>query len=109
MTIRHWHRLGRKMLLGGGLLLGSAGTLFAQPIGGGPVTHEQAAPDHTPKRNYMNRTVIDLPITMEDARRAMIQEIHLYAKDTISGPWVLRDKGSAAVRTFRFQAPRDGE
>jgi hypothetical protein len=109
MTIRQWQRLGRKVILGGGLFLGWTGAdaLWAQGPAAAPMPAEQ---DSAPvRRNYMKQNVIDLPITMEDSARALIQEIHLYVKDQPNAPWVLRDKGTAAQRVFRFQAPRDGE
>ena len=121
MTIRPWHRLGRTVLIGGsvaaGLALGWAGIggLPAQspgPVPGtGLVTTEQSPVQEVSpsQRIYMNRPVIDLPIKMDDAQRPLIKEIHLYVKEQASAPWVLRDKGSGDQKTFRFQAPRDGE
>src|SRR5205823_14080063 len=46
---------------------------------------------------------------MGDQERAMIQEIQLYVKEAPTAAWVLRDKGSAEQKAFRFQAPRDDE
>jgi hypothetical protein len=107
MIIRHWQRLGRKVILGGGLLLSCTGadTLWAQ--GPAPAVTDQDVA--TVRRNYMKDRVIDLPITMEEANRALVQEIHLYVKDHPSAPWVLRDKGNATQDRFRFQAATDGE
>ncbi len=105
MTIRQWQRLGCKTFVGGLLAWSGAGTLAAQPAQPAPVAQE-AAPV---RRHYLNKSVVDLPITMDAAARAQIQEIHLYVKEKADAPWTLRDKGSSGLDKFRFQTPRDGE
>lgn len=111
MILRHW-RWGRWACLGGtvaaGLWLGwtATGGLPAQTPGLVEPAPQDAAPS---QRIYMNRPIIDLPIKMDDAQRALIQEIHLYVKESPTAPWVFRDKGGAGQQAFRFQAPRDGE
>jgi hypothetical protein len=113
MTIRPL-RLGRKLLLGSGaftgLLLGWIGTggLSVQTCEAG--TQPVAVQDATPaQRNYLNKSIIQLPIQINEQSRSLIAEIHLYVKDHPSAPWTMRDKVGPAMKAFTFQVPHDGE
>jgi hypothetical protein len=114
MTIRPLHCLGRKLLFGGGalagLLLGWTGTgalaVQTSEAGAQPVATQDAAPV---QRNYLNKSVIQLPIQINEQSRSLIAEIHLYVKDHPSAPWTMRDKVGPAAKAFTFQVPCDGE
>jgi hypothetical protein len=113
MTIRPVHLWGRTLLFGGGaltsLLMGwtGSGTLQAQPENTNPSSYTQSAPQ-TP-RNFLSKSLIQLPIRIDDASRAKIQEIQLWIKDNPSAPWTFREKVGASQTAFTIQVPRDGE
>jgi hypothetical protein len=117
MTIGPWQRFGRNVLFGGGtltsLLLGwtGTGTLAAQPpLSAHNVSPSAVTPDAAPvQRNYLNKSVISLPIHIDEPSRSQIQEIHLYVKDHASSPWALREKVGPTQKAFTYQVPRDGE
>jgi hypothetical protein len=114
MTIRPLHRLGRKLLFGSGaltgLLLGWTGTgalaVQTSEAGAQPAAVQDAVPV---QRNYLNKSIIQLPIQINEQSRSLIAEIHLYVKDHPSAPWTMRDKVGPATKAFTFQVPRDGE
>jgi hypothetical protein len=113
MTIRRilWNRA---LWYGGGtvtsLLLGwtGSGVLHAQTSGGVPSQGQMLTVSEMP-RNYLNKNVIQLPIQIDAASRARIQEIHLYIKDSLTAPWSLSTKVRATESAFTIQLPRDGE
>jgi hypothetical protein len=106
MTMRFLHGWIQTAVLGGALL-GGAGAVALIAQTSTPL--EKAAPAAPVQRNYLNKHVIQLPILIEERQRSLIQEIHLYVKDSPTSPWTLRDKVGPTQESFTFQAPRDGE
>jgi hypothetical protein len=110
-------RLGSKVCRVGGPLAGvllgwtGAGPLHAQMPANLPVVSEQpAAPSTLPaQRNFLNKNHIKLPIQINDADRAALQEVQLYFKENRNAAWVLRDKVAPTQKAFTIQLPRDGE
>jgi hypothetical protein len=114
MTNRPLHRLGHKLFFGSGtvtsLLLCWTGTgaMAAQTseAAAQSAAMQEAAPV---QRNYLNKSIIQLPIQINEQSRSLIAEIHLYAKDHPNAPWTMRDKVGPTAKAFTFQVPRDGE
>jgi hypothetical protein len=114
MTIRPLHRLGRKLLFGSGaltsLLFGWTGTAASSAQTSGAGAQTASVQDAAPvQRNYLNKSIIQLPIQINEQSRSLIAEIHLYVRDHPSAAWTMRDKVGPATKAFTFQVPRDGE
>jgi hypothetical protein len=111
MTIRPLHCLGRKLLVGSGaLLLGwaGAGPLASQAFAQG--AEKAAVQDAAPvQRNYLNKSVIQLPIQINEQSRSLISEIQLFVKESPTAPWTKRDQVGPSAKAFTFQVQRDGE
>jgi hypothetical protein len=118
MRLRPFHRLGKKLVVGGGaLLLGWTGTgqVSAQnfEVTALPAPAQEPAPAAAPggpaQRTYLNKNVIKLPIQINDQARALISEIQLFVKDHPGAPWKMCGKVGPAAEAHIFQVPRDGE
>src|SRR5262249_26240403 len=88
------------LLLPGVVMVGAA--VLAQGSGAAPPA------DALPKKTYTNKSILRLPLRIDESARSTVREVGLYVKMGV-GDW-----GCAAVAPpmqshFAYQVPRDGE
>src|SRR5689334_10815224 len=75
----------------------------------GGETRAQAPAGPPGNKQYTHERHFILPIELDDATRAAINEVQLYVKTSPGDAWVCRQTVLATQKAFDFQAPRDGE
>src|SRR5262249_32286638 len=64
--------------------------------------------DSLPKKSYTNKTTFRLPVSIDEATRASLQEVRLYVKKA-PGEWMCATAAPASQRYFEYQVSQDGE
>src|SRR5262249_6180087 len=77
--------------------------------GSTPAAPKAGRGGQVPPKSYMNKSVFDLPVHIDERARGGLQEIDLYVKDNPAAPWTLHKKERPTATVFPFQPPRDGE
>jgi hypothetical protein len=86
------------------MLLSALGLPLASVRGQGP----SPAQGSLPKKTYAKTASFDLPVVMDDALRAKVQEVRLYVK-TPTTNWKLQESGQSSLTKFTCRVPEDGE
>jgi hypothetical protein len=89
------------IVLGYGLT--GAGRVPAQGLPAPPDGDSQAA-----KKHYTNNSTFKLPVQIEPAERARLQEVRLYVKHG-AAEWKLQDTAVPSQQFFYYKAPDEGE
>lgn len=58
---------------------------------------------------FLNKTIINLPILIDERHRPQVASVHLYVKKGAAQPWRLCDKAPPTQAAFTYSAPQEGE
>jgi hypothetical protein len=75
---------------------------------GARVNGQEPSESGLPKKTYLKKGTIHLPVQMDERVLANLKEIRLYVKDG-NGEWVRHETGAPTQSHFSFKAPHDGE
>ena len=88
------------LLLPGVVMVGAA--VLAQGPGAAPPA------DALPKKTYTNKSMLRLPLRIDESARSAVREVRLYVKMGV-GDWSCAAVAPPMQSHFAYQAPRDGE
>jgi hypothetical protein len=69
----------------------------------------QAPAGPTPRKVYTRKTTFNLPVHIEERERSNLNEVRLYVKSSLSGPWTPAKSAPPTQASFTYQVPQDGE
>lgn len=62
-----------------------------------------------PAKTYLNKSMIQLPIVIEERHRAQLKNVQLHVKEGPTQPWKLHATVPPSQASFSYKAPAEGE
>jgi hypothetical protein len=69
----------------------------------------QAPAGPAPRKVYTRKTTFNLPVHVDERERASLNEVRLFVKSSLSGPWTPVKSAPPTQASFTYQVPQDGE
>jgi hypothetical protein len=69
----------------------------------------QAPAGPAPTKVYTGKTTFKLPVRIDERERGSLNEVRLFVKSSLSGPWTPVKSAPPTQASFSYQVPQDGE